>query len=103
MNVDGSLVDIDITPPYAVEELLARINASGVLHQKLQQTEFRRPQHDLAIVARYALFLPIKLDISDRQCSRIILRTCPPQKRSDPSKKFRQRKWFDDVIVRPGR
>src|SRR5688500_19460973 len=64
MHVDGALVDIDVAAPNAVEQLLARIDAAGVLHQEFEQAELGRPEMHLAARARYALFLAIEFQIA---------------------------------------
>ena len=46
MNVDGALVDIDVTAPDAVEQLLAAENPAGVLEKKLQQPILGRAKID---------------------------------------------------------
>src|SRR5436190_13480787 len=54
MHVDGALIDIDVAPPHAVEQLLARVDAARTLHQELEQAELGRPKMHLAPGARDA-------------------------------------------------
>src|SRR6478736_3691881 len=46
MDVDGALVDVDVTAPDAVEQLLAREHAAGMLQEELQQAIFGRAEID---------------------------------------------------------
>src|ERR1700675_4541677 len=48
VDVDGALVDIDVAAPDAVEQLLAREHAAGMLEEELQQAIFGRAEIDLA-------------------------------------------------------
>src|SRR5262245_60093725 len=48
MHVDGTLVDIDLAAPDAVEQLLAREHAARPLHQELEQPVFGRSEIDRA-------------------------------------------------------
>src|SRR5690606_37692269 len=43
MHVDRPFVDIDVTAPDAVEQLLAREHPARGLHQELEQAELGRP------------------------------------------------------------
>src|SRR5579871_5533244 len=67
MHVDGALVDIDVAPPDAVEQLLAREDPSGPLHQELQQAVFGGPEIDRTAGPRHALLLPVDLDIAEAE------------------------------------
>ena len=64
MHVHGALVDIDVAAPDAVEQLLAREDAAGALHQEFEQPEFGRPEPDLAAAARHAVRLAVELDVA---------------------------------------
>src|SRR6195256_4095427 len=44
MHVDGTLVDVDIAAPHAVEQLLARVDAPRALHQEFEQPELGRSE-----------------------------------------------------------
>src|ERR1044071_2640705 len=48
VHVDGTLVDVDIATPHAVEQLFAGIDAARVLHQEFEQPELGRPEVNLA-------------------------------------------------------
>src|SRR6185295_267035 len=54
MHVDGSLVDIDVAAPDAVEQLLAAEHATGMLQEKLQQAILGRTEIDRAARTRDA-------------------------------------------------
>src|SRR4029077_6541704 len=49
MNVDGAFLDVHIPTPPAVQQLGARVDALGVLHEELEHAVFSRAQ-------RYFLF-----------------------------------------------
>src|SRR4051794_10638012 len=55
MNVNGTLVDINVAPPHPVQQLLARVDAPRALHQEFEQAELGRPEMHLAPRARDAL------------------------------------------------
>jgi hypothetical protein len=42
VDVDRALVDIDVAPPHAVEQLLAREHPARALHEELEQAELGR-------------------------------------------------------------
>ena len=44
MDVDGALIDIDVAAPDGVEQLGARIDPAGRLHQEFEQAEFGRAE-----------------------------------------------------------
>src|ERR1700749_5352104 len=48
MHVDGALVDIDVAPPDAVEQLLAREHPARMLKEEFEQAIFGRAEIDLA-------------------------------------------------------
>jgi hypothetical protein len=64
MDVDRPLVDVDLAPPYPIEELLAREHAAGALHQELEELELGRPEVELLPAAADPMGLPIELDIA---------------------------------------
>ena len=64
MDVDGTLVDIDVLTPDGVEELGARIDAAWRLHQEFEQAELGRPEMQLLTCAAHAPHRPIELEIA---------------------------------------
>src|ERR1700749_3516171 len=54
MHVDGTLVDIDVAAPAAVEQLLAREYPARMLQEEFEQPIFGRPEVDRAARARHA-------------------------------------------------
>src|SRR3984957_3574654 len=62
MDVDGAFVDIDVAAPDAVEQLLAREHAAGILHQEFEQAELGGAEWDVASGAGDALLLAVELD-----------------------------------------
>src|SRR6185436_18297172 len=62
MHVDGALVDIDVAPPDAVEQLLAAEDAAGMLQEKLQQTILGRAEIDRPAGARDAALFAVEFD-----------------------------------------
>src|SRR5271165_6004493 len=51
MDVHGTLVDVDVAAPHAVEQLLAGEHPARALHQELEQAELGRTEMDLAAAA----------------------------------------------------
>src|SRR5262249_58282598 len=78
VDVDGALVDIDLTAPHAVEKLFAREHAAWSLHQELEQTVFGRPEIDGAAGARDAFFLAVHFELAEPQSVADSLRQFPP-------------------------
>ena len=64
MDVDGALVDIDVVAPDRVEQLLAREDPAGALHQEFEQLELGRPEMQLAAVPADAVRLAVELDVA---------------------------------------
>src|SRR6202035_5798177 len=79
MDVDGALVDVDVTAPDAVEQLLARKHPARVLHQEFEQAEFGRPERNVAAGARDPLLLAVELDVACGEHAGNALRLGPPQ------------------------
>src|SRR5271165_309353 len=67
MDVNGALVDIDVTPPHAIEQLLAREHTTGPLHQIFEQPVFGRTELDRPAGARYASLLPVHFEVAEAQ------------------------------------
>src|SRR6202521_247058 len=67
VDVDGAPVDEGIAPPHAVEQLLARKDAAGVLHEKSQQFEFGGSQANLALAAGDAVRGAVEDDVAGAQ------------------------------------
>src|SRR5206468_11606910 len=67
MDVDGALVDIDVAAPDAVEQLLAREHAAGMLQEELQQAVFGRTEIDRPARARHAALVAVELDVAISQ------------------------------------
>jgi hypothetical protein len=70
MHVDGTLVDIDVAAPHAVEQLLAAVDAARALHQEFEQAELGRAEMHLAPGARHALLLAVELEIAGAEHAR---------------------------------
>src|SRR5688500_13038583 len=64
MDVDGTLVDIDVAAPDAVEQLLAAEYAAGMLQEKLQQAIFGGAEIDRTARARDAALFAVEFDIA---------------------------------------
>src|SRR6516162_10977742 len=103
VDVHGALVDVDIAPPYAVEQLLAREYAAGPLHQIFEQAVFGRAQLDRPPGARYAAFLPVHLEVAEAKHVAHLLRSRAPQQGVDARNELGNRERLDDVIVGAGR
>src|SRR5258708_3960399 len=63
MHVDGARLDIDILAPYRVEQLLAREDAAGMLHEVAQQAELGRAEMDRLAAADHAMGHEINDDV----------------------------------------
>src|ERR1044072_1669802 len=83
MHIDGTLVDVDVAAPDAVEQLLARVDSSGVLHQEFKQAELGRPQMHLAARTRDALLLAVELEIAGAAHARDPFGLGAPPQRAD--------------------
>src|SRR6188474_2330908 len=59
MDVDRTLIDIDVAAPYAVQQLRAAEHPARALHEKLEQPELGRAEMHLASVPRHAMGLAI--------------------------------------------
>src|SRR4051812_921133 len=64
MHVDGALVDIDVAPPNAVEQLLAAEHPPRMLEKKLQQAVLGRAEIDRPARARDPALFAVELDIA---------------------------------------
>src|SRR6266404_3163461 len=67
VDVDGACLDIDVMTPYLVEQLLARKDAAGMLHEEAQQAELRRPEMDRSALTGYAMGYEIHGKIGEAQ------------------------------------
>ena len=61
MHVDGARLDIDVLAPHRVEQLLAREDAAGMLHEVAQQAELGRAEMDRLAAARH----PVRDQVHD--------------------------------------
>ncbi len=64
MNIDRTLVNIDVVAPNAVQQSLSGENTSRPLHQELQQSELGGAELDLAAAAMNAVAFSIELNAS---------------------------------------
>src|SRR5579863_1489950 len=64
VHVDRALVDIDVAAPDAVEQLLAREHAAGMLEEEFEQAIFGRPEIDGAAGASDTSLLAIEFDVA---------------------------------------
>src|SRR5687768_12697786 len=67
MDVYSALVDINLVPPHTIEQLLARKNTAGPLHEKFEQAVLGRPKIHRAAAAGDALLLAIDLQVAEAQ------------------------------------
>ena len=63
MHVDGARLDIDILAPHRVEQLLAREDAAGMLHEVAQQAELGRAEMDGLAAADHAVRHQVHHDV----------------------------------------
>ncbi|KFB71161.1 MAG: hypothetical protein AW09_003720 [Candidatus Accumulibacter phosphatis] len=99
MDVDRAVFDIDVIAPDVVEQLLARVDASGIGHQETQQPEFGRGQGDPP--ARNARFVAdrVQLDRTSTQRALDKLWGAAAQYRLHARQQFLRAEGLDDVIV----
>ena len=64
VHIDGSLVDVDISTPDAVEQLLAAEDAARMLKEIFQEPVFCRPQIDGPTGTGNATLLAIEFDVA---------------------------------------
>ncbi len=50
MYIHGAILDKYMVSPDLIEQLRTRMDPFGVSHEKMQQSEFSRPQRDFAIL-----------------------------------------------------
>src|SRR5262249_45057661 len=103
MHVDGALVDIDVAAPDAVEQLLAREHAAGMLKEKLQQPVFGRPEIDRTSGAGDAALLAVELDIAESEHGGEPFGAGAPEQALHPREQLGHRERLDDVVVGAGR
>ena len=89
MNVDGSFIDIGFASPDAIQYLFARKHTSRILHEKLKQAIFRRPERDLSFAAGHSALIAIKLNICGANNGIDKSRIGSPEQRAHPYEKFR--------------
>src|ERR1700744_5675137 len=91
MHVDGALVDVDVTAPDAVEQLLAREHPARMLEEEFEQAIFGRPEVDRAARARYAALLAVKLEFPIGEHGRKPLGACTAEQALHPRQELRHR------------
>ena len=64
MHVHCPLVDIHISAPDAIEQLLARIDAAGIAHEIFEQAVFGGPEMDFLARTANAMGGAVELDIA---------------------------------------
>ena len=101
MYVDRPLVDVHVTAPYLVEQLLAREDSARSLHQKLKQPKFSRTEMNLAIPTYDPVAVAIERDVGSAKNSGNAQWLCAMQKRTHPGEKLRHRKRLNNIVVRP--
>src|SRR5206468_3255063 len=99
VDVDGTLVDVDVAAPHAVEQLLAAEHTPGMLEKKLQQTIFGGAEVDGTAGARHAALLAVELDVAAGEQVGEPFGAGAAQKPLHPRQQFRDRKRLDDIIV----
>src|SRR5688572_5770616 len=103
MHVDGAVIYIDVGATNIVEQLTARKDTAGRLHQEFQETEFRRAEFEFAFLAVDAVLLAVELEVAKAQHMRQKAWIDPAQHGFDASKQLRCRERLDHIIVRAGR
>src|SRR6202048_4991776 len=102
VHVHGALVDVDIPPPDAVEQLLAAEHTARMLQEKFQQTIFGRSEIDRSARASHPPLVAVQFDVAKRQHGGEAFGTGAPQQTADPREQFRHRERLENIIVSSG-
>ena len=102
MDVDRTLIDIDVAAPYTVEQLRPTEHAAWALHEKFEQTKLGWSEMHLAAVARHPMRLPVELDVAGGKHRGDTLRAGAPQDRAHARHQLRQGKRLDHIVVGAG-
>src|SRR5689334_4989325 len=102
MHVDGTLVDIDVVAPNAVEQLLARVDTAGVAHQVLEQPVLGGAQVDLTTTATDAVAGAVELKVAGLEHGGNELRAGTAQQRVDAGEQLGDRERLHHIVVGPG-
>ena len=102
MDVDGARLDIDVLAPHRVEQLLAREDAAGMLHEMAQQAELGRAEMDRLAGARHAMRHQVHHDVGVAQ--RLVGQRRPDaaQHGADARDQLGRRERLGDVVVGAG-
>ena len=98
MDIDRPADDVGVSAPDLVQQLIPLKHPSRSFHERAQQLEFQRSQSDFNSGNIDPMRLNAKLDCANLQDIRAT-GFAPPKEGSDPSKQFRHRIGFGDVVV----
>ena len=100
MHVDGARLDVDVRAPYRIKKLLAREHAAGVLHEVVEQPEFRRAEVDVCALPGDAVRDAVDLDIAHRDAVFLQSRPDAAEHGAHACHQFCGRKGLGHIIVR---
>ena len=99
MNVDGALLDVHISTPDAIEQLLAAVHPFRVRHEKFQQAIFSRAQCDRALTHHDAMAGTIERQLVDANQLGFILATAAPQHCIHARNQLARRERLGHIVV----
>jgi hypothetical protein len=99
VHIDGASLDVDIRTPDRIEQLLAREDAAGVLHEVFEQAEFRRPEMDLFTRALHPVCGAVDRDVADHDLVFSQARTNTAQDGAQAGEELVHRERLGQVIV----
>src|SRR4051812_26370890 len=98
MHVDGSLVDVDVTAPDPIHQLLAREDARGSLHQELEQLELGRPEMQLLAAAAHAVLPAVEMQVMGRENVADMSWAGSPEQGAHPRHQLGHGERLDDIV-----
>src|SRR3954469_15764884 len=102
MHVDGSFIDVDVTAPDTVQQLLPREDAPGPLHQELEQLELGRPEMQLLATAAHAVLPAVEMQVMGRENVADMSWAGSPEQGAHPRDQFGHGERLDDVVIGAG-
>jgi hypothetical protein len=98
--IDRALLDVHVSSPDLVEELVAAVSPLRVRHEKTQQVEFRRPHVQGLLAEENAPALRVQHQVRHLHAIRIFAATRAAQEGANTGDEFTRCEGLGDVIVR---
>src|SRR3954454_21378626 len=102
MHVDGPLVDIDITAPDPVQQLLAREDPPGAQHQEFEQLELGRSEMQFLAVASHAVLSAVEMQVMRQENVAGMRRAASPEQAAHPRHQLGYGERLDDIVIGAG-